>query len=320
MAYLQMSTIPNSQSLRPGESLLSTLLTAGEAGLTFQQLIFAGLHIDDAINLRLTSRRMNDIVKGHDRSIQHGTPGGFPILGIHNSTLLWLGRKCNGTRFPGAAPCHLTPLTEGEGWKLFDCDGTPPPLDPASVNGDCCGETCTDCKDNVTPYVVARMVVLRTHPATSAALCMHCTRQAVRRYPYGYGGCICMGLRRGHRCWVCDYDIYAQLRKRAVDALEILTHVHRNRQGRIFHRPDKPRLRMVPCPGCGRVHYNRNQNFVATYCLSCNGLNVAATIGTHRIANSVVPGRPTRRSERIRNRMAREPTIGLDVVQHPLQK
>ena len=322
MAYLRMSTVPDLQSLlrdpdRPGESLLSILFTAGEAGLSFQQLIFAGLHIDDAMNLRLTCRRLNDIVKGHNRYIQHETPGGFAILGIHNSTLLWLGRKCNGERFPGG-PCPLTPLTEGEAWKLSDCDGTPPPLDPASVNGECCGETCRDCKRNIAAHVAPRMVALRTDPATSAALCIHCTRQAVRRYPYGYKGCICIRLRRGHRCWVCDFDIYAQLRDRSVKALDILTHVHKNRQGRIIYRPSSPPRRMVPCPSCGRVHYNRNPNPVVTYCLACNGLNVVATVGMHAIANSVVTGRPTRRSERILNRMDREPTIGLDIIQHPL--
>ena len=325
MAYLQMSTVPNLQALvrdpnRPGESLLSTLFTAGEAGLTFQQLIFAGLHIDDARSLRMTCSRMNDIVKGHERSIQHATPSGFPILGIHNSTLLWLGRKCNGTRFPGGNPCPLTPLTEGEAHKLHNCDGTPPPLDPASVNGECCGETCVDCRNNIDAHVAQQIMALRTDPATSAALCMHCTRQAARRHPYGHRGCICMHLRRGHRCWFCEFDIYTQLRGRAVDALEILTHVHRDQQGRVLHRPKKPPLRMVPCPGCGRVHYNRNPNPVAAYCLACNGLNVAATIGRHKIANTVVPGRPTRRSERIRNRMDREPTIGLAIIQHPLTK
>ena len=320
-----MSSVPDLQSLlrdpnRPGKSLLSTLFTAGEAGLTFQQLIFADLHIDDARNLRLTCRRMNDIVKGHERYRPHEVPGGFPIHSVHNSTLLWLGRKCNGTRFPGGVPCPLTPLKEGEGWKLYDCDGTPPPLDPASVHGECCGETCVDCKRNIAAHVAPRIVALRTDPATSAALCMQCTRQAARRYPDGYSGCICMRLRHGHRCWVCDFDIYAQLNDRAVDALEILAHVHKNRQGRIFHRPDGPPLRMVPCPGCGGVHYNRNPNPVAAYCLSCNGLNVTATIGMHSIANSVVPGRPTRRSERIRNRMTKEPTIGLDIIQHPLPR
>lgn len=326
MSYLRMSSVPDLQSIlddpnRTGESLLSILFTAGEAGITFQQLIFGRLHIDDAINLRCTCKRLNDIVKGHARYIQHETDGGFAIQGIHNSTLLWLGRKCNGLRFlPRPEPCPLTPLTEGEAWKLSDCDGTPPPLDPASVNGKCCGETCGVCKAHIAARVAPRMLALRTSPATSAALCMHCTRQAVRRYPYGYTGCICIRLRRGHRCWVCDSDIYRQLRKRAVNALDMLKHVHKDRQGGIFYRPSRPPLRMIPCPGCGGVHYNRNPNTVAAYCLACNGVTTKATIGGRRIANSVVPGRPTRRSQRILDRMDKEPTIGLDIIQHPLQK
>ena len=325
MSYLQMSSVPDLQSLlddpnRAGESLLSILLSAGEAGITFQQLILGGLHIDDAINLRCTCRRLNDIVKGHARYIQHETPGGFAIHGIHNSTLLWLGRKCNGLRLPRRDPCPLTPLKEGEAWKLSDCDGTPPPLDPASVHGKCRGETCRDCRANIAARVAPRMIALRTNPATSAALCMHCTRQAVRRYPYGYIGCICIRLRRGHRCLVCDSDIYRQLKKRAMNALDILKHVHKDRQGEIFYRPSRPPLRMIPCPGCGGVHYNRNPNTVAAYCLACNGVTTQATIGRRRIANSVVPGRPTRRSQRILDRMNIEPAIGLDVIQHPLSK
>lgn len=325
-----MSSVPNLQFLlndpnRPGDSLLSILFTAGEAGLTFQQLIFGGLHIDDAMNLRCTCRRLNDIVKGHTRIIQHETPGGFPIQGIHNSTLLWLGRKCNGIRFPGRHPCPVTPLTEGEARNLFNCDGIPPPLDPASVKGKCCGETCRTCKAHIAAHVAPQMIAIRTDPATSAPLCMPCTRQAVRRYPRGYRGCICMRLRNGHRCWICDSDILKQLKERAVDALDILKHVHKDRQGRTSYRPSSPPLGMIPCPGCGRVHYNRNPNTVAAdtvaaYCLACNGITTQATIGRRRIANSVVPGRPTRRSQRIFERMNREPTIGLAIIQHPLQK
>ena len=325
MSYLQMSSIPDLQSLlddpnRQGESLLSILLSAGEAGITFQQLIFGGLHIDDAMNLRCTCRRLNDIVKGHTRYIQHEIPGGFAIQGIHNSTLLWLGRKCNGLRLPGRDPCPLTPLSDGEAWKLSACDGTPPPLDPASVSGKCRGETCTVCQAHSAARVAPRMIALRTNPATSAPLCIHCTRQAVRRYPYGYTGCICIRLRRGHRCLVCDYDIYEQLEERAMNALDILKHVHKDRQGRIFYQPSRPPLRMIPCPGCGGVHYNRNPNHVAAYCLACNGITTKATIGPRRIANRVVPGRPTRRSKRILERMDKEPAIGLDIIQHPLCK
>lgn len=321
MSYLQMSSVPNLQSLhRTGESLLSNLLSAGEAGLTFQQLIFSGLHIDDAMNLRCTCRRLNAIVRGHARYIQHATPGGFAIQGIHNSTLLWLGRKCNGTNWN---PCPLTPLTEGEAWKLHACDRTPPPLDPASVNGMCLGETCTTCKRRVSANVAPLMLAMRTDPATSAALCMHCTRQAVRRYPEGYTSCICIPSRRGHRCHVCDSDIHTQLRNRAMNALHILKHVHKDRQGRISYRPNRPPLGMVPCPGCGGVHYNRNPNTirgdaVARYCLACNGVTTYQTIGGGRVANTVVPGRPTRRSGRILEKMRKEPTIGLDIIQHPL--
>ena len=307
-----------------GESRLSLLFGAGVAGLTFQELIFAGLHIDDAMNLRCTCRRMNDIVRGHARYIQHATPGGFPIQGIHNSTLLWLGRKCNGIRFPGRHPCPVTPLTEGEGRNLFNCDGIPPPLDPASVTGRCYGETCLTCKRQSASQVAPQIIAIRTGQATSAPLCMHCTEQAVRRYPQGHRGCICMRLRIGHRCHVCNTDIATQLTQRATDALAVLKHVHKGRQGRISYRPRSPPLRMVPCPGCGGVHYNRNPNAVAAgrvaaYCLACNGITTQATIGERKIANSVVSARITRRSQRIVERMQREPTIGLAIIQHPLQ-
>ena len=324
-----MSSVPNLQSLlndpnRPGESRLSLLFTAGLAGLTFQELIFGGLHIDDAMNLRCTCKRLNDIVKGHVRYIQHETPGGFPILGIHNSTLLWLGRKCNGIRFPGRHPCPVTPLTEGEARNLFNCDGIPPPLDAASVKGRCCGETCRTCKVHIAAQVAPQIIAMRTNAATSAPLCIHCTRQAVRRYPRGHRGCICMRLRNGHRCHVCDTDILTQLQQRAADALAILKHVHKSRQGGISYRPRSPPLGMVPCPGCGGVHYNRNPNAVAAgrvaaYCLACNGITTQATIGSRKIANNVVSARITRRSQRIVERMQREPTIGLAIIQHPLQ-
>ena len=328
MSYIQMSSVPNLQSLlddpnRTGESLLSILLSAGEAGITFQQLIFGGLHIDDAMNLRCTCRRLNEIVMGHARYIQHETPGGFAIQGIHNSTLLWLGRKCNGPGLPNRNPCPLTPLTEGEASKLHACDGTPPPLDPASVNGRCLGETCTTCRAHVAAHVAPLLLAMRTNPATSAALCMHCTRQAIRRYPEGYIGCICIPLRRGHRCWACENDIHTQLQNRAMNALHILRHVHKDRQGSISYRPSRPPLGMVPCPGCGGVHYNRNPNTalgntVAAYCLACNGVTTQRTIGRGRVANTVVPGRPTRRSKRILEKMKEEPMIGLDIIQHPL--
>ena len=318
-----MSDFPNLHELlndpnRLGESLLSLLFSAGHAGLTFQERIFADLNIDDAMNLRLTHRRLNDIVKGHKIYIEHQVPGGLPIHSIENSTLRWLKRRCNGLRLPVGIECPYSDSLR-YGGILHDCKGIPPPLDHSIIGGDCCGETCRQCSLGYVNTMVGYVTALSQNAATSTALCMHCTRQAVRRYPYGVHHCICARLRRGHRCYVCYYSIYQQLKDRSIAAMNILKNVHRDRQGRVFHDESRRLLHRVPCPGCGRVHRrSRMQDDVATYCLACNGLDVQATVGRYWMPNDVVRARPTRRSKRLRAMAADEPAIGLKCIVHPL--
>lgn len=227
----QVLNDPSKQS----ESTLSYLFSAGDAGLTFQRNIFQYLNIHDAKNLRMANSRLDEIVSGetmwemYDRNgnpfYERKPPANPTAFPIQNSTLLWLGARCNGQTFPGPTPCPTNPMTD---IKVKRCTDVPTPLNRnRPLRLPCRGDVCRFCITNAANNLFAMEIqVLRQ--AHETRLCKRCQLYEARRNPYRKSDCNCQSLLRGDwRCWPCRHETRQQIGRRTVARKRLTRQLHR---------------------------------------------------------------------------------------------
>ena len=100
----------------PGESVLSFLFNAGDAGETFQAEILQYLNLHDAFNLRQANSRLNDVLKGRPKIVnRYNSRGNLAYRFPTNSILHALRAQCNGTRLKRNrtnVPCNVGRLED----------------------------------------------------------------------------------------------------------------------------------------------------------------------------------------------------------------
>ena len=306
---------------QPGASLLSVLFTYGIAGQTFLQNVLQHLNFHDLENMRQAYGQLVPILRGHSMNITtRNANGGVRVLlnpfgqpWRVRSTMYWLGAQCYGRRFPSQNQCQITPQNYV---RIAYCTGIPPPLDPNLRNNPCCRSVCNYCVVSVQRYLNAQEIALY-QGSREAPLCRHCELVQVRRHPNGLSTCNCRKLLAdGWQCWTCRGETLAQLQLKLGNRRGILADTHRDRRGRMVHKPGRRRKRYPPCPGCGRSLTNDQPGLARSvgYCLLCGGLEVTPTHGAGWQPTVTIPVQPTRRSARIANRYAQEPDMDFTPV------
>lgn len=305
------------------ESALSFLFNAGEAGLYFQREIFQYLSIGDVRNLRMANHRHDQVVRGAPMWITQGnhgnptfslTPPSNPAPApLYNSTLNWIGTRCNGVRFqigsPHRSPCQTGPLTVRQ---IKRCRGVPAPLNPNHNGLQCSGDVCIHCVNNVANFWNAdETQAIRRGYRTR--LCRQCQLHEARRHPYGYSSCICPSLL-GNRwlCFPCRHETKMQMIVKRVNHEDMISSLHRDRQGRKVHDTIRLRRPNPPCPGCARTFVDRNGDHQlnhVTYCTSCRGVIVKPMLGPTFRPTNLMSTPPTRWSERLAAKYAAMPPL-----------
>ena len=266
------------------------------------------LNIYDAINLRLTNGRLNEILRGgplwHTRDSRgnlvytRSKPVNQITHPVHNSTLRWLGVRCGGIRFPGRVPCHTGPLTN---LQVKSCSRIRAPLDPNARRAfPCCEDVCKPCVVSAANHFcpVESQAIRQAH---QRSLCRKCQLYEARRHPLGYSGCGCRSLLKdGWLCWSCRHEISKQINSRRIRKISLLSNLHRDRQGRKVVDPNRPSASKSLCPGCARSFVDQNpQVSHVTYCMLCDGVVVQPSLGAGFSPTELVPVRAARASERI---------------------
>lgn len=303
---------------QPLESTLSILFNAGDAGDTFQREIFSYLNMWDARNLRLANRRLDQIVRGvpvwqtRDKkgklTYTRDRPANPTNPTVYNSTLVWLGARCNGARFPGLIPCQTGPQTNIE---VRYCTRIPPPLNANPPRGrPCCDEICTLCVINAAnQWTASETLTIRRN--REMKLCGQCQLYEARRHPYGYSGCNCRSLLRdGWMCWSCRHETFKQISNNGSRKRRLIEHLHRDRQGRKVSDLNRPRASTQLCPGCARYFRNRDPQVChVTYCMSCDEVVVKPSLGPDYRPTRLMPVQPVRWSKRIAEKYATMPPL-----------
>ena len=314
MSDMQRILSDPSQSL---QSTLSILLNAGDAGDTFQREIFQYLNIQDVRNIRMANSHLDQIVRGvrlwQTRDIvgnlfySRNRPANATTLPTHNTTLRWLGGKCNGVLFPGQNPCQTGPL------QVNRCTGVPPPLNPSPPHRFACRrDVCTVCVTNARNYFrPAEAGIVRQ--TRQVKLCRRCQLYEARRHTNGYSGCNCQTMLRGRwMCWSCQHETRVQIYAKANNKATLIRNLHRNRQGEKTSDPSRrPRSKPV-CPGCARYFVDQNpQPGHVMYCTSCNDVVVQPTSGANYQPTTLIPNQPARQSPRLAAKYAAMPPLDL---------
>lgn len=232
------------------------------------------------------------------------------------STLRWLGARCNGERFPGRIPCQTDPLTS---LQVKTCTGIPPPLNASPPRAyPCCGDVCTSCVSSVANHWsgLESQAIRKAH---RTKLCRQCQLYEARRHPCGYSGCVCRSLLSdGWKCWSCRHETLRQVRNKSTRQWTLIREFHRDRQGRKISDPDRPPTSKPVCPGCARSFINRDlQISHVTYCMSCNGVIVKASVGPDYRPTELMPTRPVRWSARIAAKYATTPPLDFKAIKTP---
>ena len=299
---------------RPGESLLSILFNAGDAGDTFQKRILGHLNAQDRRNMRSTHRRLRDVLRGRQCVMtRRNARGEIEVVRTHdgrpniaNSTILWLGGRCYGKRLPSYRDCDVSPRSNV---RVANCTGI------LRVSG--LAPSYLPYYKSVCPYCVVSVAnILHADEdrllqrSCKARLCRHCELFQLTRNPNGLNTCDCRRLiTDGWKCWVCRGEIFTQFQRKYSIAHYVLRDTHRTRDGKMVYKPRSRPQRFLPCPGCGRSNVDRkpNVNHSVTYCLICKGLEVAPTLGPAYQPTPLIPQQPTRRSARIAAQYAEAP-------------
>lgn len=315
---------------KPLESTLSFLFNAGDAGDTFQHQIFQYFDIRDARNLRIANRRLDQIVKGvplWERQDGHGNlfytrnrPADPNVLPSRNSTLHWLGTRCCSPRFIhfiAHALCRIDPRTNP---VIKRCSLVPPRL---NVNPPgrrpCCDHVCDLCfVSTVNRFLPLGLAHIRRAHGTD--LCRRCQLHETRRHPLGYSGCVCPSLLQdGWMCYTCHLASHGLMSRDILrKSSDVIPYLHRDRRGRKFCAPSRPKRARSPCPGCARSFTDRSvlPNHV-TYCKICGGVDVKPSWGPGFVPTKVMPVQPVRRSARIADRLARMPPLDFQPIMMP---
>ena len=250
-------------SLQPLESTLYFLFNAGDAGDTFQRGILQHLNIQDAWNLRKANSRLNQIVKGVPLWQVRDSKGNLvytrdrPATQINpsvNSTLRWLGARCGGKRFPGFVRCQTRRHTD---IQVKFCTRIPAPINRyPHRSSPCCNHVCVLCVDNAAnQYRPLENIAIGQ---AQRSLCQRCQLYEARRHPFGYSSCVCSSSSPD--CWVCyscRHEILKQVYSRKSRKVELLSKLHRDRQGRKIVDPNRPEACKPRCPGCARSRPRR---------------------------------------------------------------
>lgn len=237
----------------------------------------------------------------------HNRPANLTNPTIYNSTLLRLGARCSGIRFPGRIPCQTGPQTNHQ---VMHCTRIPPPLNPNPRRSNpCCGDVCSMCVLNAATHWAAlgRHTIGRNR---ETELCEQCQLYEARRHPYGYSNCICHSLlSAGWLCWSCRHETHLQIKSRGITKRDLISQLHR-RQGRKTLGPKRQQEPKAPCPGCARYFVDRGpQARHVEYCASCDGVVVKPILGPHYLPTTVIPLQPRRWSARIAEKYAAMPPL-----------
>ena len=266
------------QKARGEESGITVLLTLGIAAPYFQREILQDLTVSDYINLRLTNKRHNNIVKDL----------GFLVR-----------PKCNDTRLDidGCAQCRradtTTTLHNYWKWALLPekqarraaegvlghgrkchvswpgykkqmryCIGLPARLKGQELMGPCSGVVCRLCVVSSSCFMRESLKNLQ-RVRLGMLMCQTCQSHEASRYPYGFRSCTCDPVIERSwpfrddnpwRCLRCLLTIVYRLTKIAVEKEYSLECVRKDDEGRILL--DKPyplnsvHVSDAPCPCC----------------------------------------------------------------------
>lgn len=292
---------------RPGESTLSYLFNAGDAAYTFQQQVFRHLNVRDAWNLRRANRRLNEIVGGVSIQVLNYVTPTRATVSNQNSTLSLLGARCNAIRYPAGLHCTVGPITDV---RIAACKGIEAPLNDGRLK--CCGDVCSRCVTGIaTRLRWLEQEFLKT--SGNIDLCRKCQLYETRRHLEGFYSCTCRALiNSGWKCPGCRIDTLEQLRETYSTAEWLLYYTYKDRQGRMIVDYKRKWKEHIACPGCGSSMKPSGRDGTAaavTYCITCKGIEVKATIGPSFQPSRGIAVAPTRRSDRIRAVNAAKPAL-----------
>ena len=235
-------------------------------------------------------------------------PANQAVPAVRNSTLHWLGARCSGEIFPGRISCQTGPHTN---LQVKLCTRIPLPLNTAPSRAfPCCDDVCTLCVVSAANHF-RPLENQAMRQAGQRSLCRHCQLYEARRHPLGYSGCICGSLlRNGWLCWSCRHETFKQVNNRRGSKLNFLSNLHRDRQGRKIVDPNRLPASTPLCPGCARSFVDRSpQVSHVTYCMSCDGIVVQPSLGSHYRPTGLMPVQAVRTSARIAARYAAMPPL-----------
>lgn len=159
------------------------------------RLILRDLNVQDRRSLLLVHRALRPILRGRPLQLTHQTASGGVQKSLNKfgqpirvvPTRHWLGGRCYGSRFPGQAPCRVTPQTNV---RIANCTGIPISLDRHLRNNPCRGSICRYCVISISMFLDADERTLYRR-SRCAQLCRECELFQVRRYPDGLNTCNC---------------------------------------------------------------------------------------------------------------------------------
>ena len=323
------SILENARQNHPGESGITLLLTLGIGAPYFQQAILQDLNLTDWMNLRLTNKRHNEIVKllraiimsrcksrrYEEYSFQNSGLWPWAVLspfaGIGERNTMGSSRALEAMQSIPSLACtvewphdsvEIQPCVKLQGW-----------LKGRNSAGPCSEIVCRDCSDASAKALGAEFLALR-HMRFKMDMCRACQTHEMSRHPYGFQSCVCernLGLVEdgGLRCHNCRATAIHVLLERATIKIEALEYLYRNREGRVCWdtKANRERARWsyyaagaFPCPGCltrlPNARWANSDSYggcpTVQFCTACDGIIVKATQGNAWMPSVLAPSQP----------------------------
>ena len=273
--------LPIPQEAGCEESGITKLFTLGIAAPYFQREILQDLNVSDYINLRLTNKRHNTIVKDlgflitpqcNDwRPYVPGFEACSPCWRADTTTTLrnywkWAllpeesARSAAERILYSGRHCLVSWL--GNKKKIKFCVGLPGHLKGQELLGPCCGVVCKSCVLS-SSYVMRTSLENLQRVRLGMLMCQTCQSYEASRYPYGFRSCTCDPVIERSwpfrddspwRCLRCLLTIVYRLAKISVEREYSLECVQKDNEGRIWsdkHYPlNSVHVSDAPCPCC----------------------------------------------------------------------
>ena len=277
---------------QPLESTLSFLFNAGEADLFYQCEIFQHLNLWDALSLRTTNSRLDQMVRGVSLWATHDAQGNIiytrnrppntttPV--IRNSNLQWLGVTCNGERFPERVPCTTMSLTNRQ---VKRCSEIPNPLNRnPTLRLPYAGDTCRDCATSSADYLNP-IKADTMNRARRTGLCGQCQLprgETPPPRPLAWPLELPMPILDSRRLEMLPVRTRNRKttfkQKHESNVLDLEPPSRSSRE--VFHDSNRRRRANLPCPGNARSSVRRHPGpSHVIYCMSCHGIIVKSIEG-----------------------------------------